>query len=420
MKRSVTNNLLLLIILGVNLCFLNTSCAQEPQQTICCEISALEIQIDDIEKLREDLKIKSRSEVKFVSVWEQMPGIKPSDYPDLKKFCDNSIKIKPLVDLASIKQWLLRLRTLSLDQYLILLKEVQCGQSAEQVQGGAYPNREDNVAFKEEGDPVEEKEIVDNYIPTDFISDPISYDKKSSFDVMDDIEYGRKENPKKYICVIYDPKSKEYGIDFLYSAPYKIEGQWDRLGSFQNTSNFLKKKDKPPVMLMNAGMFNPDYKPTGLFYRNGHKSFDFNNRTGLPGNFYMDPGGVFAIKDGEVATILTREEMTKNFKDTMNYQYATQSGPMLVIDGKLHPDFKSRSPNLNIRNGVGIMPDGKIVFVISKDEVNLFEFALLFKDGFRCKDALYLDGNISKIYAPSIKRLDPGGNFAGIIAIYKK
>jgi len=416
MKRSIKTNFCLLILIGI----LNTSCAQEPQSAaICCEIRTLEDQIDKIEKLRGDLEMEIKPQANFESIWRQLPSgfKKPSKDAEFKKVCDSPLPGKPKspLDLSLLRNNLARLRKLSMDDYFALAK--QCEKDMERYEGGVDASREE-VGVSLEIDSAEEPELVENYDPKDFTKQEIPFEKELPFIVMDDVEYGRKSDLKKYICVIYDPKSTEYGVDFLYGA--KIDGSWGRIKSFKNAETYLNNSKRSPVMLMNAGIFNPDFKPTGLWYRNGHRSFDFNNKTGLPGNFYMDPGGVFAIKKGGVATILTREEQYKNIKDTVNYTYATQSGPMLVIDGKPHPDFKSHSPNLHIRNGVGILPDGKIVFIISKDEVNFFEFALLFKDGFKCKDALYLDGTISRIYAPAIQRKDPGGNFAGIIAIYKK
>lgn len=82
-------------------------------------------------------------------------------------------------------------------------------------------------------------------------------------------------------------------------------------------------------------------------------------------------------------------------------QYGTQSGPMLVINGKIHPKFTFLSKNTNIRNGIGVIKDGqneKAVLVISEGKVNLYEFALLFQFLFKCDNALYLDGAISKAY----------------------
>jgi uncharacterized protein YigE (DUF2233 family) len=426
MKRSVTNNLLLLIIFGANLCFLNTSCAQDPQPT-CCKIFALETQINSIEGLTNELA-KEKKHTPILSVWKKSQTFlqRPSLDKSVKKECENSNNRPPSDYLKSRLGYLLDLREKALSNYLEMIITDRCGQddvSYYEPQMDIGQQRESIEGGREsvegERDLEDEKEIVDNYNPKEFTSQQLSFEKELPFIAMDDVEYGRIGNEKKYICVIYDPKSKEYGVDFLYKAK-DINGGLYRLQSFQNAVNYLKNSGRTPKMLMNAGMFNPSFEPVGLFYRNGEKSFDLNNKKGLSGNFYMDPGGVFAIKKDGTATISTRDALSKNPKDMMDFLYATQSGPMLVINGNPHPDFRSHSPNLKIRNGVGIMPDGKIVFAISKDEVNFFEFALLFRDGFKCKDALYLDGFVSKIYAPSINRLDAGGNFGGIIAIYKK
>lgn len=72
---------------------------------------------------------------------------------------------------------------------------------------------------------------------------------------------------------------------------------------------------------------------------------------------------------------------------------------MLLVKGVINAQFKQGSANLNIRNGVGIMPDGRVVFAISREPVNFFDFASWFKDQ-GCMDALYLDGAISRAYIP--------------------
>lgn len=426
MKRAVKTNLLVLLVGSIHICFWEISCAQgPPTQDVCCEIKALESQIDSIESISICLAKKTKRPYK--SVWDSDPS-KPSHDNSVINECNkNSKDFKPSQYLIGKRSWLRSLRDQAIDNQLHLIMADQCSQCQS---NGNYYVSQNNIASRSgaivgekemqaiEREPEEEADGVDIFDPKDFISDPITYDNKVQFDAMDDIEYGRRDNPKKFICIIYDPKSSEYGIDFLYKV--QNNGIWDRLKSFGNAETYLNKNGEIPEMLMNAGIFNPKFEPEGLWYRNSHKVFDFNNKTGLQGNFYMDPGGVFAIKKGGGATILTREELIKNIQDTVTYNYATQSGPMLVINGKLHPKFKSKSQNFHIRNGVGILPDGKIVFVMSKDEVNLFEFALLFRDGFKCKEALYLDGTISRIYAPQINRRDHGGNFAGIIAIYRK
>ena len=95
---------------------------------------------------------------------------------------------------------------------------------------------------------------------------------------------------------------------------------------------------------------------------------------------------------------------------------ATQSGPMLVIDGALHPRFLPESTSRYIRNGVGTSPDGsRAVFAISNNVVSFYEFALLFRDHLGVPNALYLDGNISRVRAPDLGRDDAGFTTIGPI-----
>jgi uncharacterized protein YigE (DUF2233 family) len=109
---------------------------------------------------------------------------------------------------------------------------------------------------------------------------------------------------------------------------------------------------------------------------------------------------------------------TTDFINNGQINYATQSGPMLVIDGEIHPIFKEGSKNLNIRNGVGILPDKKVVFAMSKKEINFYDFANYFKK-LGCKNALYLDGFVSRAYLPEKKWVQTDGNFGVMIGITK-
>ena len=106
-------------------------------------------------------------------------------------------------------------------------------------------------------------------------------------------------------------------------------------------------------------------------------------------------------------------------KDTVKTKFATQSGPMLVIDGAIHQGFFPGSTNYNIRNGVGIAPDGRIILVISNEPLNLHTFARFFKDYFKCENALYLDGAISQTYIKDLGRMQGGGKFGPMIGVYK-
>ena len=102
-----------------------------------------------------------------------------------------------------------------------------------------------------------------------------------------------------------------------------------------------------------------------------------------------------------------------------NVWLATQSGPMLVTNGQIHPEFREGSSNLNVRNGVGVLYSRYVFFAISRQPVNLFDFASLFRDRLQCNNALYLDGVISKMYAPSLGLNELGGQLGPMIAVFK-
>ena len=99
----------------------------------------------------------------------------------------------------------------------------------------------------------------------------------------------------------------------------------------------------------------------------------------------------------------------------MEIRYATQSGPMLLINGNMHPKFTKGSKHIHIRNGVGILPNGNLLFAMSKDSINFYDFASYFAEQ-GCENALYLDGAISKTYLPSKGIEESTGKFGVIIA----
>jgi len=164
---------------------------------------------------------------------------------------------------------------------------------------------------------------------------------------------------------------------------------------------------------MNAGMYKQDYSPQGLFIENKKLLHPLDTSSGT-GNFYLKPNGVFYITFDNTAIICT----TTDFKDYGQIKYATQSGPMLLIDGQIHSAFKEGSTNLNIRNGVGILPDNTLVFAMSKKEINFYDFANYFKT-LGCKNALYLDGLVSRTYLPAKNWTQIDGNFGVIIGVTK-
>lgn len=180
--------------------------------------------------------------------------------------------------------------------------------------------------------------------------------------------------------------------------------------SLGNLKADLEKNGQVLTFAMNGGMYRTDNSPLGLFIEKSEVKVALNKSNGT-GNFYLQPNGVFYLtNDGNAGIVRTID-----FKLSNSISYATQSGPMLVTDGQIHPDFKEGSTNLNIRNGVGILPDGQVLFAMSKAPINFFDFASYFKNA-GCKNALYLDGFVSRAYVPGLNWLQTDGNFGVIIA----
>lgn len=185
-------------------------------------------------------------------------------------------------------------------------------------------------------------------------------------------------------------------------------------GNFQTLKSKLNKGKKELVFAVNGGMFNKDHSPQGLYIENGIALSQLDTLSGGYGNFYLQPNGVFYLTKNMNPVICT----TTNFNPSSNISYATQSGPMLVINSKIHPKFREGSENMHIRNGVGILPDGNLLFAMSKKIISFYDFASYFKKN-GCENALYLDGYVSRTYLPEKNWKQNGSDFGVIIAVIK-
>ena len=165
--------------------------------------------------------------------------------------------------------------------------------------------------------------------------------------------------------------------------------------TFENLNRWLEKKNKKLLFAMNGGMYMENSMPLGLYVENGKRVRKTNRVKKAFGNFYMQPNGVFFITKKNNAYI----KKTTDFRYKKYIKYATQSGPMLLINGRMHPRFRRGSSNLHIRNGVGILADRRLLFAISNEPINFYDFATFFKKN-GCKNALYFDGFVSDIYLP--------------------
>lgn len=185
------------------------------------------------------------------------------------------------------------------------------------------------------------------------------------------------------------------------------------LRSFSNIRKVLKQGEGISFA-MNAGMFHPDYKPVGLLVVEGREQSGIVTG-GSNDNFGMLPNGVFCTGGARPFQVIESRAFAQARPDC---RLATQSGPMLVINGNLHPRFLVDSDSRYIRNGVGVSPDGKTAwFAISDSPVTFHEFGRLFRDGLGVRDALYFDGSISRLYAPSVNRADFGRSLGPMIGL---
>lgn len=208
----------------------------------------------------------------------------------------------------------------------------------------------------------------------------------------------------KFASLIVDPKQVD--VRFFWrgddAQPFKSLG---------NLKNRLASKNRRLRFAMNGGMFEANNQPKGLFVENGATLVALDAKSG-DGNFYLKPNGVFYITKDNRAFVVP----TEDFKDNGDIGFATQSGPMLLINNEINRIFDENSANLNVRNGVCAFSDGRIAFAISRGETNFYDFAGYFKS-LGCRDALYLDGFVSRAYLPeqNIEQLD--GDFAVIVAV---
>lgn len=182
-------------------------------------------------------------------------------------------------------------------------------------------------------------------------------------------------------------------------------------GHFSILNRALGKDGEKLDFAMNAGMYHDDRSPVGHHVENGEEIMRVIPNAG-PGNFGLLPNGILCLRDGQADVI----ETLRYIDEKPDCAYATQSGPMLVIDGELHPRFLPSGTSRYIRNGVGTSADGKqAIFVISNNTVTFHEFGSLFRDHLNLPQALFFDGNISRLYAPSIGRSDVGFRLGPII-----
>jgi uncharacterized protein YigE (DUF2233 family) len=217
-----------------------------------------------------------------------------------------------------------------------------------------------------------------------------------------------------YIVCSFDPAKDNMRM-------FWRDGDGSPYRTFAALAAELNRGGAPLSFAMNGGMYDDDLNPVGLYIEQGRTLVPANTKTvsGAPGqvpNFYKKPNGVFYLGGGKAGIVETNRFLAASPKA----DYATQSGPMLVIGGKIHPAFIVNSTDRKPRSGVGIAGANRVHFVMSKAWVNFHDFASFFRDALGCRDALFLDGGVAAgLYAPELGRDDPPGHggYGPIIAV---
>ncbi len=170
------------------------------------------------------------------------------------------------------------------------------------------------------------------------------------------------------------------------------------LGTFRRVQGTLHKTNERLVCASNAGIYDQDLRPLGLYVETGRVLRKLNARKVAYGNFYVQPNGVF-ILTANSAEIFATDKVTETWMQlSPTIRYATQSGPLLLQSGQINPIFTQRSESRVIRNAVCTKSSTDIALVKSRMPINFYNFAQTLRDEVGCRDALYLDGVISQLY----------------------
>jgi uncharacterized protein YigE (DUF2233 family) len=188
-------------------------------------------------------------------------------------------------------------------------------------------------------------------------------------------------------------------------------------GTFSALRNWLRPQGKDMVCATNAGIYDKEQRPLGLYVEGGVALRKLNTRRDAYGNFYLQPNGVFIVEEGRARIVDTASVDSDRERWLSQAVYATQSGPLMLRNGEINAAFDPGSINLFVRNAVCIDPTQKVILAIARNPISFHDFALFLRDRLRCVDALYLDGNISRMY-PSLEA-DLGPAFGAIIAVVK-
>ena len=188
-------------------------------------------------------------------------------------------------------------------------------------------------------------------------------------------------------------KGEEQSLRFFWRRP-----DGTAYATILGLNKDLESRGERLLFATNGGIYSRELTPLGLYVEGGRQLAPLSKGQG-GGNFFLKPNGVFYVTRGGARVVETRR-----YKPKETVINAVQSGPVLVLNGALHPGFIPGYHSRHIRNGVGVDGWGRVVFAISNQPVNFHDFGTLFRDELKCPNALYLDGTLSQMYLPGLNR----------------
>ena len=189
------------------------------------------------------------------------------------------------------------------------------------------------------------------------------------------------------------------------------------INRFSRLKDWLGAQGEDLVCAMNAGIFDQDYRPLGLYVENGVILRKLNERKDAYGNFYLQPNGVFLVRDGRAEIVDTERLAADKERLLSDVVFATQSGPLLIQNEKINALFSAQSENRLIRNAVCTTSPHEAILALSREPISFYDFALFLRK-IGCVNALYLDGKISRMFPGPDSEIGPG--FGALIAVTRK
>ena len=199
---------------------------------------------------------------------------------------------------------------------------------------------------------------------------------------------------------------------------YWKDGQGQPLATFVRLDAMLRQQGEEMLCATNAGIYDKQLQPLGLYIEDGKLLRRLNIRQNAYGNFYLQPNGVLVLAANQAFIVETGAYAAQAEHWNATARYATQSGPLMIVQGKINTLFDPDSLNAVVRNAVCIDSAGMMVLAIARNPISFYDFAVFLRDELRCRDALYLDGSISRMYPTLEANIGPA--FGAMIAVLKQ